>query len=97
MKILSAMNQEKKNAIKSVVFYVSAILIIVAIDASEKFKSGLCTPNLDILSVYIFVILNIILLIINVFKAFVLKKQTQSSSIIHLIVLLSWIIYFNIN
>lgn len=89
------MNQEKKNALKSIVFYIIAILTIVLINISGKFKSGPCTPNLDVLSVFIFIILNVILLIINGVKAFVMKKETKRSTIVHLAVLIIWIIYIN--
>lgn len=89
------MNQEKNNAIKSIVFYVIAILIIVLINISGKFKSGPCTPNLDVLSVFIFIILNVILLIINGIKAFAMKKEMRLSIIVHLAVLIIWIIYIN--
>lgn len=89
------MNQEKNNAIKSIVFYIIAILIIVLINISGKFKSGPCTPNLDVLSVFIFIILNVILLIINGIKAFAMKKEMRLSTIVHLAVLIIWIIYIN--
>lgn len=85
------MNQEKK----SIVFYIIAILVIVVINISGKFKSGPCTPNLDVLSVFIFIILNVILLIINGVKAFVMKKETKLSTIVNLAVLIIWIIYIN--
>ena len=89
------MNQEKKNALKSIVFYIIAILVIVVINISGKFKSGPCTPNLDVLSVFIFIILNVILLIINGIKAFAMKKEMRLSIIVHLAVLIIWIIYIN--
>lgn len=89
------MSQEKKNALKSIVFYIIAILAIVLINISGEFKSGPCTPNLDVLSVFVFIVLNIILLIINGIKTFVMKKETKFSTIVHLIVLIIWIIYIN--
>lgn len=89
------MSQEKKNALKSIVFYIIAILMIVVINISGKFKSGPCTPNLDVLSVFVFMILNVILLIINGIKAFVMKKETKISTIVHLAFLIIWIIYIN--
>lgn len=89
------MSQEKKNALKSIVFYVIAILVIALINISGKFKSGPCTPNLDVLSVFIFIILNVILLIINGIKAFAMKKEMRLSTIVHLAVLIIWIIYIN--
>lgn len=89
------MSQEKKNALKSIVFYIIAILVIALINISGKFKSGPCTPNLDVLSVFIFIILNVILLIINGIKAFAMKKEMRLSTIVHLAVLIIWIIYIN--
>jgi hypothetical protein len=89
------MNQEKKNALISILFYAISILIIIAINVSGKFKSGPCTPNLDILSVFILVVLNIILLVINGIKAFVIKKQTNLSFVIHFVFLIIWIICIN--
>lgn len=89
------MNQEKKNALKSIVFYIIAILTIILINISGKFKSEPCTPNLDVLSVFVFMILNVILLIINGIKTFVMKKETKLSTIVHLAVLIIWIIYIN--
>jgi len=91
------MSQEKKNAIKSIVFYLIAILIIVLINVSGKFKSGPCTPNFDVLSVFVLAILNVILLIINGIKVFVLKKEMKLSTIIHLVILVIWIILLLIN
>lgn len=91
------MNQEKKNALKSIIFYVLALLTIVIINFSGKFKSGPCTPNLDVLSVFIFIILNVILLIINGIKAFVMNKQTKVSTIVHFIALIIWLICINSN
>lgn len=89
------MNQEKKNALKSIVFYIIAILVIILINIPEKFKSGPCTPNLDVLSVFVFMILNVILLIINGIKVVVMKKETKISTIVHLAFLIVWIIYIN--
>ncbi len=87
------MSKEKKNAIKSIIFYLIVTLIIVAINVSGKFKSGPCTPNLDVLSIFVLIILNIILLIISIIKAFVMKKKTKPSMIVHFIVLIIWVIF----
>lgn len=88
------MNEEKKNAVKSIVFYFAATLIVVVMNVSGNFKSGPCTPNFDVFSVFIFVILNILLFLINGIKAFVLKRQTKLSTIIHFILVI-WIICFS--
>jgi uncharacterized membrane protein len=91
------MNQEKRNALLSVIFYVIAILTIVLINVSGQFKSGPCTPNLDFLSVFLLAILNIILLIFNGLLAFVLKKETKYSFFVHLLALIIWTIIFFFN
>ncbi|KFF00467.1 hypothetical protein IX39_07415 [Chryseobacterium formosense] len=91
------MNHEKKNAVKSILFYIIASLIVIAINVSGKFKSGQCTPNLDFLSILIVVLLNVILLIANVVKAFVFKKDTRLSTIIHSITLVILLIFINSN
>lgn len=89
------MSEEKKNALKSIVFYLIAILIIVAINISGKFKSGPCTPNLDVLSMFTVFILNVILLIINFIKAFIMKRKNRLSVVVHLVALLILIILSN--
>lgn len=89
------MKLEKKNALKSILFYAVALLIVVVINFSGKFKSGPCTPNLDVLSVFAVVALNVILLIVNIVKAFVMKKQTRFSVVVHFVALLIWAIVFN--
>jgi hypothetical protein len=86
------MNKEKENALLSIMFYVVSVLIIIAINVSGKFKSGPCTPNLDIFSVFIVIVLSVILLIINGIGFFILKRQTRYSFTIHLIVLIIWAI-----
>jgi uncharacterized membrane protein (DUF485 family) len=88
------MNKEKSNALMSIIFYVVSILIVVLINYSGKFKSGPCTPNLDILSGLLLVIFNLILLIVNGVLAFVMKKQTKLSFAIHLIALVIYVTYF---
>jgi hypothetical protein len=80
------MNQEKRNALLSITFYFIAVLTIILINFSGKFKSGPCTPNLDFFSVIFLGLLNLILLIINGVLAFVMKKQTKYSFSIHLLV-----------
>lgn len=92
------MNQEKRNALISIGFYVLFIMVIIAINVSGKFKSGPCTPNLDFLSVFLLVILNVVLLLINGIRAFLLGKETRLSFVVHLAALLIGIVcvMFNI-
>ena len=86
------MNQERTNAVKSIIVYIVLLLIIVAINVSGKFKSGPCSPNLDILSVFGGIIINITLLIINGIKAFVMKREARLSTFVHFAVLIIWVI-----
>ncbi|KUJ53414.1 hypothetical protein AR685_03240 [Chryseobacterium sp. JAH] len=86
------MNQERTNAVKSIIFYIVLLLIIVAINVSGKFKSGPCSPSLDILSVFGGIIINITLLIINGIKAFVMKREARLSTFVHFAVLIIWVI-----
>jgi hypothetical protein len=91
------MNSENRNALLTLTFYVISIFIIVIINVSGKFKSGPCTPNLDVFSVFIVIAINIILLLINGFRGLIMKKPTRLSFLIHLIVLLSFIIIVKYN
>lgn len=91
------MNQEKHNALLSIIFYFIAVLTIILINTSGKFKSGPCTPNLDFFSVIFLGLLNLILLIINGVLAFVMKKPTKYSFITHLIALTIWTIILCVN
>lgn len=85
------MNQER-TAVKSIIVYIVLLLIIIAINVSGKFKSGPCSPNLDILSVFGGIIINITLLIINGIKAFVMKREARLSTFVHFAVLIIWVI-----
>lgn len=94
-KNIRAMNQEKKNAKVTILFYSISLLIIVLINISGKFESQEQIINIDVSSIFLLVILNLVLLIINGIKAFILEKQTKLSFVIHLIALAFLIAYFN--
>jgi hypothetical protein len=91
------MNQERRNALLSITFYVIAVLTIIIINVSGKFKSGPCTPNLDLLSFFFLGPLSFILLVINGISKVVMNKQTKYSFIIHLLALIIWIIILSVN
>jgi len=91
------MNTEKRNAVLTLIFYVISIFTIVIINVSGKFKSGPCTPNLDVFSVFIVIAINIILLFINGLRGLVMKKPTKLSFLIHLIILICFIIIVKYN
>lgn len=90
------MNQEKKNAKLTILFYAISLLIIVLINISGKFESQEQIINIDISSIFLLVIFNVILLIINGIKALIFEKQTKLSFFIHFIGLVIWITYYNI-
>ncbi|WP_269225415.1 hypothetical protein [Flavobacterium eburneipallidum] len=91
------MDIEKRNALLSILFYAISIVAIVIINLSGQFKSGPCTPNLDVFSIFLVAILNIILLVVNAISTFGLKKETKYSFYIHLSVFVIWIIALIIN
>ncbi|PSR54097.1 hypothetical protein AHMF7605_11475 [Adhaeribacter arboris] len=82
---------EKRNAIKSLIFYGIYITVIILINASGAFKSGPCTPNLDILSIFLIGPISLILLIKNLGKLFA-KHPTKYSTLIHGVGLLTWMV-----
>lgn len=90
------MNQEKRNALKSIIFYAIALSLIALINVSGQFKSGPCTPNLDVLSIFILAVSNMILLIVNGVMAFAMKKETKYSFFVHSFVLITWAMIFSL-
>lgn len=91
------MNREKRNALLSIIFYFIAVLTIILINNSGNFKSGPCTPNLDVLSFFLLGPFSLISLILNCILAFVKEKPTKYSIIIHLIALTIWTIILFVN
>jgi len=79
------LNKKYSNALLSFNFYALAILVIFLIAISGRFKSGPCTPNLDILSVIFLYLISFILLLINGVRVFYYKKPNKYSFYIHLI------------
>jgi hypothetical protein len=86
------MSRELRNALFSIAFYIIVLAAILYFNASGRYKSGPCTPNLDILSVFFLGPLSLMLLIRNGIWAFVMKKQTKYSFLIHLLALVIWLI-----
>ena len=89
------MNPENRNKIITVVFYLSSILIVFAINISGQFKSY-HSPNLDLLSIFLVVIINVILLVINGILL-LNKKPVKSSFLIHLSFTVFWILFYLID
>lgn len=86
------MTKEQKNALLSLGFYVISLSTVVAIHASGNFKSGPCNPGLDFFSVVILCLLTILLAIVNGVSAFIFKKPTKLSFLIHLTMLVAGIV-----
>ena len=89
------MSPEKRNAILTTVFYITAILIIFAINISGQFKSY-HSPNLDLISIFLVVVINIILLVINA-VLLINKRPVKSSFLIHLSFTVFWILFYLID
>lgn len=56
------MKRVGKPALYTIIYYAVAIAIITGIEASGKFKSGPCTPDLDLLVPMLFFLISCILL-----------------------------------
>ncbi len=86
------MKTEKSNAKLTIIFYVISIIIIVGINVSEKFKTGHCTPNLDLLSIPLLALFSFFLAFFNAILAFGFNKPTKKSFYIHFSVLIFFIL-----
>lgn len=86
------LNSELKNAGKSLLAYGIIAVIIILINISGAFKSGPCTPNLDVMSVLFIGPISIVLFVINLLQRISRKRATTYSTIIHLIVFIVWLI-----
>lgn len=91
------MEDEKRNAIMSLSFYGLAIVTILYVNLSGQYKSGPCTPNLDIMSVFLIGPVSFILMVLNGLLLSFLHKETKYSFRIHLGVLLIWIMFLILN
>ena len=91
------MNTEERNAVFSIIFYIISAIAVTIFNSLEDFKSGPCTPNLDFLSFFFVLILNIIFLLTSAILAFGLKKATKYSFFIHLFATACIIIYLTTN
>ncbi|MBC5839223.1 hypothetical protein [Flavobacterium muglaense] len=91
------MEDEKRNAIMSLSFYGLAIVTILYVNVSGQYKSGPCTPNLDIMSVFLIGPISFILMVFNGFLLSYLHKETKYSFRIHLSALLIWGVFLLLN
>lgn len=84
------MRIEKRNLALTLLFYLISVLTITVINMSGQFKSGPCTPSLDIVCYFLLGPLILIFLIINGVSKFYFHKQTKYSFYIHLLALIIW-------
>lgn len=84
------MEDEKRNAIMSLSFYGLAVVTILYANLSGQYKSGPCTPSLDIMSFFLIGPISFILMVFNGLLLTFLHKETKYSFRIHLGALLIW-------
>jgi hypothetical protein len=84
-------DSELRNAAKTMMFYGVATLIIILINISGLFKSGPCSPNLDVLSVFFIGPISFILFLWNLYLRVLSKRLTLYSLLIHLVVFGGWV------
>jgi hypothetical protein len=81
---------ENKKEIITILFYVASVIFVLIINLSGKFKSGPCNPGLDLISAFLLIVFNIVLLITTAVSTFILKKKTKNLFFIHLFIFLIW-------
>ncbi|AWG23492.1 hypothetical protein FFWV33_19115 [Flavobacterium faecale] len=91
------MKEEKRNTLKTLVFYAFVFVCILFVNISGKFKSGPCTPNLDVLSIFLIGPVSFILMLVNGIKYFHMERETKFSFYLHFICLLIWILFLRFN
>ena len=82
-----------KFALFTVIYYVVVVGLVYYFNASGNYKSGPCTPNLDLLSVFLAFFITCILLFRSAFLTFKQTKPYLLSFLIHLVVVVGIVIY----
>jgi hypothetical protein len=77
------LNHNRRPVAKTLLFYAVAFLLILAVNTLPGFKSGPCTPNLDILSLFVTFIVAVSLLIINVIKLAISGRSYLDLTLVH--------------
>lgn len=96
-KYLDHMTTERKNTILTFGLYVLAVLAVTFINLSGQFKSGPCTPNLDLLSFFLLGPLSFIGSLITAFETFFKKKPYRGAFFVNLLALGAWWVFLNVN
>lgn len=91
------MTVENRNALLTTLFYSISVSAIVLMNNSAQFKSGPCTPGLDLLSFFLLGPISIVLLIKNGLSAFCYERQTKQSFLIYVFALTIWLLVLFLN
>jgi hypothetical protein len=68
--MISPIDYESRQArLHTLIYYVVAFAAVIYIEKSGNFRSGPCTPNLDIFAPLMFFIMSVIVMIVDVTKA----------------------------
>ncbi|RFZ90484.1 hypothetical protein D0C36_22130 [Mucilaginibacter conchicola] len=78
-------------------YYVIVIVAITLFNVLPGFKSGPCTPNLDVLSIFLSFFGAVLLLCVNLIRLKQRGRIYLSSVIIHALVVLTGIIFLVLN
>jgi len=91
------MHPEKKNALLVFGGYVFAVLIIVYFNNSPEYKSGPCTPNLDLLSILLFGPVSFVLTLISAYKTFTKHQPKKYVFAMHALAFIGWVLLLVLN
>lgn len=85
------------NTMVTIIFYLFSIVMIIIANTSDEFKSGPCSPNLDLISFFVIGPISFILAWIYGVVTFIYKKATRTSFFIHLLSFLIWLTVLIVN
>jgi len=82
----------EKPAFKTVLYYLIICPIVIYFNTNKNYRSGPCTPNLDVLSFFLAILSTMVLLVINGVLTIRRGKVYLPSLLIHVLVLVVVII-----
>lgn len=92
MEKLIGYNSINKPTRRTIIYYAVAIPLLIFVECSGAFKSGPCTPNLDMLLFLLALIVTPILFVISAVRLKIKGKLYFKSFIIHLCALLALVV-----
>jgi hypothetical protein len=87
----------KKPVYRTLLYYVVVIVVVGLFNVLPGFKSGPCTPNFDVLSVFLAFIGTVVLFVINGVRLMRCGKIYLSSVLIHAGIIAALVIGLAIN